>query len=125
MLDEASREARNELIDDYLEAVDAEEFERYREMFAEDVTYAAMGQTIEGIDAMIEWYENSLVLSDMFHDYPNRIHDETGSVAFGEFGGTVPGGEEMSARAIDLFEFDEDNTEITKMVVYTALPPQM
>jgi hypothetical protein len=125
MLDTTHRTARNELIDAYLEWVDEMAFERYREIFATDVTFSAMGTTVEGIDSMIDWYETSLSAMNTVHDYPNRVHNEDVSIAYGDFSGDLPDGTRVEARGLDLFAFDEDTSEITKLVVYTDLQPDL
>ena len=125
MIDSDRRDARDELIDAYLEAVDAHEYDRYRDLFAEDVTYSAMGETVHGIDAMIEWYEAFIGTADIYHDYPNRIHTDEPSIAHGEFGKLDGPDGGFTSRGLDIFEFDEDETEMTKLVVYTDLPPDI
>ena len=120
-----SRETRNQIIDRYLTAADAEEFERYRDIFAQDVQFVSMGYTADDVEGMIDWFENSLVMTNLYHDYDNRLHDGAFSIAHGEFGGDLPNDDALSGRGLILCEFDEEETEITRMIVFTSLQPHI
>lgn len=120
-----SRETRDKLIDRYLTAADAEEFERYRDIFASDVEFISMGHTSNGVKEMIDWFENTLVMTDLYHDYDSRLHDGDCSIAHGEFGGTLTNDDTISGRGLILCEFNDEETEITKMIVFTSLQPHV
>jgi ketosteroid isomerase-like protein len=125
MVDSTTRERRNELIDEYFAATDAATFDEFHDLFAEDITYTAMGQTVEGVGETIDWYENKLAMEDTFHHYDTRIHGDDISVAFGQFGGEMPDGTCFEALGLDLFEFNETTSEITSLTIFTALPPRV
>lgn len=119
-----SRETRNRMIDEYLSAVDSEEFERYREIFDADVEFISMGDTAHDIEAMIDWYE-SLGMTNFRHDYGNRVHDGSVSIAYGNFRGDLSNDASIEGKGLNLFEFNDDETAITKMIIFTSLKPHV
>ncbi len=112
-----SESDRNELIDAYFDAMDAEDLETVRPALAEGFVYESLSGDLEGL-AGLETYMNELRgLSETTHEVTLRLHDQTASVAEGTVTGESEDGP-VTADFCNVFEFDADDTGITRIGVY-------
>ena len=108
---------RNELIDAYFDALDAEDLDIVRPSLADDFVFKSLSGPLEGISGF-ETYMNELRgLSNTDHDVALRVHDEGASVAEGTVTGESEDGS-VEADFCDVFEFDADDEQITRIAVY-------
>ncbi len=117
--------ARDDLIDAYFERVDAETFDRFTDVFDPDVDFYPLGEPVSGVDALIDWYESSVSLSDMTHETGRRLHHPAATVVQGRLHARVSGETELEGRFIDVFEFDDETDAITSLAIYIGLQPHI
>jgi ketosteroid isomerase-like protein len=112
-----SESDRDELIDAYFDAMDAEDLDIVRPALADDFVYESLDGDLEGF-AGLETYMNELRgLSETTHEVTLRIHGETASVAEGTVTGESGDGS-IEADFCNVFEFDGDEGGITRIGVY-------
>ena len=85
--------SRVETVRSYYDLVDAGDYDRLVELFAEDVTYHRPGQpAIEGRAALREFYETGRPLSDGSHELADVVAGDGAAVAVrGRFAGRQDG----------------------------------
>lgn len=108
---------RNELIDAYFNAMDAEDLEIVRPALADDFVYESSAGNLEGYAGLKTYMEELRGFSDTTHDVTLRIHDETASVAEGTVTGETEDGP-VEVDFCDVFEFDAADEGITRIGVY-------
>lgn len=108
---------RDQLIDAYFEALDAEDPEIVRPAVADDVVYESLVGDLEGFAGLETYIEELREVSDSTHDVTLRVHDETASVVAGRVRGMAADGP-MEAAFCDVFRFDTDDDRITQISVY-------
>jgi ketosteroid isomerase-like protein len=113
-----STDDRNELIEAYFTAIDDEEPEIARSALADGFVYESLLGRLEGFDGLVEYITELRSTSDSTHDLTRRIHDEDVSVVEGTVTGLDAEGEPTSADFCDVFEFDDEETAITRITVY-------
>ena len=112
-----SESDRDELIDAYFDAMDAEDLDIVRPALADGFVYESLDGDLEGF-AGLETYMNELRgLSETTHEVTLRLHDQTASVAEGTVTGESEDGP-VTADFCNVFEFDADDTGITRIGVY-------
>lgn len=112
-------ERRDELIDAYFEALDEEAFSLVEPHLAPDVTYKSVGtEALHGPEGVRRYFEELRPFGGTVHDVENRIHAENGSAAEGRVTGEHEG-ESIDTPFCDVFEFDEAEEKLTRIVVYT------
>lgn len=110
---------RDELIDAYFSALDEEAFSLVEPHLAPDVTYKSVGlDALHGPEGVRRYFEELRPFGGTVHEVENRIHDETGSAAEGRVTGEHEG-ESIDTGFCDVFEFDEAEEKLTRIVVYT------
>lgn len=109
---------RNELIDAYFDAMDAEDLARVRPVLADDFRYESLSGDLDGAAGLRRYVEERKALTDTTHRIDRRLHDAGGSVAEGVVTGATSDGEQTSADFCDVFEFDGDDERITRIAVY-------
>jgi ketosteroid isomerase-like protein len=112
-----SESDRNELIDAYFDALDADDPEIVRPALAEDFVYESPSGELEGFSGLKTYMEELRGLSNTTHEITLRIHDEHASATEGTVTGDGDGGN-VTADFCDVFEFDESEDGITRISVY-------
>lgn len=107
---------RNELIDTYFEAMDAEDLDVLRPALADDVVFESLSGQLDGFSGFEQYMEELRGLSETTHDVTLRVHDDA-SVAEGTVTGESEDGT-VEADFCDVFEFDVDDEQITRLAVY-------
>ncbi|MFB6310041.1 MAG: nuclear transport factor 2 family protein [Salinirussus sp.] len=99
---------REQVIAEYYAAVDDREPERFRDIFTRDATHFRPGQgTLEGIDAIIDFFTEDWRSSETSHDREYVLHDADRSVARLHVSGIFDG-EPFEGRFLAEFEFEDD-----------------
>ncbi|MCQ4332989.1 nuclear transport factor 2 family protein [Natronomonas sp. F2-12] len=112
-----SESDRDELIDAYFDAMDADDLGIVRPALAEGFVYESLDGDLEGFGGL-ETYMNELRgLSETVHEVTLRVHGEVASVAEGTVTGESGDGT-VEAEFCNVFEFDEDEEGITRLAVY-------
>lgn len=112
-------ERRDELIDAYFDALDEEEFSPVEPYLAPDVTYKSVGvEPLHGSDGVRRYFEELRPFGGTVHDVEDRMHAENGSAVEGRVTGEHEG-ESIDTAFCDVFEFDEEEEHLTRIVVYT------
>jgi hypothetical protein len=112
-----SESDRDELIDAYFDAMDAEELDVVRPALADGFVYESLSGDLAGFEGL-ETYMNELRgLSDTVHEVTLRMHGEAASVTEGTVTGEGDDGS-VEAEFCNVFEFDEDDAGITRIGVY-------
>ena len=112
-----SRADRDAMIDAYFDSMDAEDLDIVRPKLADGFVYESLAGDLEGFEGLETYMNERRGLSNTTHDVTLRVHDEAASTAEG----TVTGdGEDGSVEAefCNVFEFDADDTGITRIGVY-------
>lgn len=122
---EIDRAAREALIDAYFEAVDAEAYGSFRDVIADDVEFLPLGDSLQGLDAMIAWYRGEVTLTDMHHDIDRVLHSPEATVVQGHLDADLRDGRRLEGRFVDVFEFDDRAASITYLAIYIALQPHI
>jgi ketosteroid isomerase-like protein len=110
---------RDELIDVYFRALDEEEFSIVEPYLAPDLTFRSVGlEPLSGPEGMRRYFEELRPFGGTIHEVENRIHDEHASAAEGRVTGEHDG-ESLDTPFCDVFEFDDEEEHLTRVVVYT------
>ena len=113
-----SVEDRNDVIDTYFEALDQAEPEIVQESLADDFVYQSPGGEFEGAEGIRRYIEEVRTMSNSTHEITLRIHDDQASVAEGRVIGDTADGASVRVQFADVFEFDEDDEQLTRCAVY-------
>lgn len=124
-LSDADAAARDGLIEAYFRRVDDESFEELRDVFAPDVEFLPLGDPLTGVDAMIEWYQEQVTLTNMTHDVDRVLHHPSATVVEGFLDADLPGEKRLEGRFADTFEFDDETETITHLAIYIGLQPHV
>lgn len=108
---------RNELIDLYFEALDAEEASIAKDALSDDFVYVSSAGVLEGFEGFRTYIDELRSSSNSVHDVTLRVHDEAGSVAEGVVTADSPDGP-VEKQFCDVFEFDENEDRLTRVAVY-------
>lgn len=112
-------ERRDELIDAYFRALDEEDFSIVEPHLADDVTFKSVGiDALSGPEGVKRYFEELRSFAGTVHDVENRIHAENGSAAEGRVTGEHDGNS-LDTAFCDVFEFDDDEEHLARIVVYT------
>lgn len=114
-----SESERNEVIDRFFDALDADEFDRLRDVFTEDATFAAGDDPLSGIEEIITHYEENRTASNTDHRITRRVHDGDTACVEGSVTGDLPGEEDLEGDYLDVMEFDPDSDRISYIKGYT------
>lgn len=107
-----------QIVREYYDRVDAEEYEELFDLFADDVTYERPGQeTIEGMDEFRSFYLDERSLEDGDHDVEELLVDGRQVAVRGTFEGRQ-NGDAVSLGFADFHRFDR-NGAITARWSYT------
>ena len=112
---------RNELIDQYYEAVDDAAYDRMVSVFAEDITYLYPGEEpMHGHDEVKEFFEERRPTSETTHDVFHRIHNDEATACEGTITGKMKG-DRIEGAYVGIFKFDDETERISYVGVYTRL----
>jgi ketosteroid isomerase-like protein len=112
-------ERRDELIDAYFSALDEDDFSLVEPHLAPDVTYRSVGlEALHGPDGVRRYFEELRPFAGTVHTVENRMHSENGSATEGRVTGEHDG-ESLDTPFCDVFEFDDAEEQLTRVVVYT------
>jgi ketosteroid isomerase-like protein len=110
---------RDELIDAYFAALDEHDYSLVEPHLAPDVIYKSVGpDALHGPDGVKRYFEELRPFAGTVHEVENRMHSENGSAAEGRVTGEHDG-ESLDTGFCDVFEFDEEEAHLTRIVVYT------
>ena len=110
---------RDELIDAYFAALDEDDYSLVEPHLAPDVTYKSVGlEALSGPEGVKRYFEELRPFAGTVHDVENRMHSENGSAAEGRVTGEHEG-TSLDTGFCDVFEFDDDEEHLTRIVVYT------
>ena len=113
-----AREGLKKLIVKYYELVDMGQFNSFRNIFSDDVTYDRAGKLIEGIDELILFYSRERGITGL-HNIDKIIESEEFTLAKGSFEGFNRKGELVKIEFIDLFK-SSDNIRINYRHTYLS-----
>lgn len=112
-------ESRDDLIDAYFEALDTTDPSVARPALADSFVYESLAGDLHGHEGLREYITELRSVTDSTHDLDRRVHGESVSVVEGVVSGTGPDGRPAEAAFCDVFEFDDDESAITRIAVYT------
>lgn len=112
-----NEDKRDQLIDHYLNGMDQEDKDLLRDTFASDIAHEHPERDIEGIDEFLTFKVDEQPPQESEHEVSRRIHGPEASVVQGRKVGTVEG-EPIDVQFCDVYEFNEDESAITKLSVY-------
>lgn len=111
---------RNELIDAYYDAIDAESFVDFERAFTPDIEYLYPGEpAMHGIEEVRSFFEERREHSNSTHDVFRRVADDEVTVCEGAVTAEAPDGTAFGAAFVGVFEFDEAAAAIARVGVYT------
>lgn len=108
---------RDRLIDDYLNGIDNADKDLLRNAFAPDIVHEHPVRTVEGIEEFLTFKVDEQPPQDSRHEVSRRIHVPEASVVQGRKVGTVEG-EPVDIQFCDVYEFNADESAVTKLDVY-------
>lgn len=104
---------RNELIDAYYRTVDTERFDRFRDVFRDDITYRYPGEPVmHGVEDVLEFFRERRTHSNSTHQVHRRLADDEVSVCEGSIEAEADDGSRVTADFVGVFEFDELIAEV-------------
>ncbi|WP_226022943.1 nuclear transport factor 2 family protein [Halomicrobium salinisoli] len=112
-----NEDKRNQLIDHYLNGMDQANKDLLRDAFSSEIVYEHPERNIEGIDEFLTFKVDEQPPQESEHKVNRRIHVPEASVVQGRKVGTVTG-EPVDVRFCDVYEFNADESAITKLSVY-------
>lgn len=108
---------RDRLIDNYLNGIDNEDKDLLRGAFAPDIVHEHPIRNVNGIEAFLTFKVDEQPPQESEHIVSRRIHVPEASVVQGRKVGTVEG-EPVDIHFCDVYEFNADESAITKLSVY-------
>ncbi len=108
---------RNHLIDSYLDGMDHEDKDTLRDAFAPDIVHEHPDRDVRGLEAFVTFKVDEQPPQESEHKVSRRIHVPEASVVEGRKVGTVAG-EPVDVQFCDVYEFNADESAITKLSVY-------
>lgn len=115
-----SYDQRDDLIDAYFAALDAEDFDRLESHLATDFRYVHPDTTASGVDGMRAFFDER-ARQDTTHEIHRRLHAEDGSAVEGRLTGELADGTPREGHFCDVFDFDDDAAHLTRVAVYPRL----
>ncbi|WP_225335318.1 nuclear transport factor 2 family protein [Halomicrobium urmianum] len=112
-----NEDERDRLIDRYLDGIDQGDKDLLRDAFTPDVVHEHPERDIEGIDEFLTFKVDEQPPQESEHEVSRRIHVPEASVVQGRKVGTVEG-EPVDVQFCDVYEFNADESAITKLSVY-------
>ncbi|MCU4744150.1 nuclear transport factor 2 family protein [Halobacteria archaeon AArc-m2/3/4] len=112
-----NEEKRNRLIEHYLDGMDLQDKDLLRDAFAPDIVHEHPVRNIDGIEDFLLFKVDEQPPQESEHKVSRRIHVPEASVVQGRKVGTVEG-EPVDAQFCDVYEFNADESAITKLSVY-------
>lgn len=111
---------RDELIDTYYDAIDAEAFERFERAFAPDIEYLYPGEPVmHGVAEVQTFFEERRGHSGSTHEVHRRVSDREVTVCEGRVTAERPDGTPFDAGFVGVFTFDDVADGIDRIAVYT------
>lgn len=111
---------RNQLIDEYYNAIDDEMFAAFDRVFANNVEYRYPGKDpMHGVDEVRLFFEEERDHSDSTHTVTRRVADNEVTVCEGTVTAERSDGSPFEAGFVGVFEFDDGSEAITRVEVYT------
>lgn len=111
---------RDELIDAYFGALDAEDFEQLEPHLAADFRYIHPETIATGVGEMRAFFEER-TRQNTVHEIHRRLHAEEGSVVEGRITGELADGTPREGQFCDVFDFDDADAHLTRVAVYPRL----
>lgn len=108
---------RTALIDAYFTALDTEDLSVVEPVLADGFVYESLAGDLEGLQGLETYMDELRGLSNTTHEITRLIHGDDISVAEGTVTGETEDGSAM-ADFCDVFEFNADETGITRLAVY-------
>lgn len=100
---------RDDVIDEYFDAIDAEEYDRLEAVFADDVEYHYFGgKAARGVDEAIALLGEERSFTNTTHTTSLRLHDGRITVCEGTVEGELVDGGGATVDFMDRMEFDAD-----------------
>lgn len=111
-------ERRDGLIDEYYDAVDSREVERFGDVFDPAATHFRPGQgTLRGRDEIIRYFREEWRSSETSHTVDKRIHDPEVTITRMDVAGVYEG-DPFEGTFLAEFEFTPDEDAITAYRLY-------
>jgi len=111
---------RDELIETYFAALDAESFDVLEDHLAAGFTYVHPDTTVEGIEGMRSFFEQRAP-QDTSHERHRTMHAAAASVVEGRITGELADGTPREGFFCDVFDFDDGEEQLTRVAVYPRL----
>lgn len=103
-------------------AIDASDWPALRQFYADGCVYDRPGfEIIEGIDALLDFYECQVPIRSGVHTLEHVIQEKGRITASGTFKGTLRTGTPILLEFMDLYVFDESKIQFRKTFFYTEL----
>lgn len=113
-----NRATREELIDAYYRAVDADDPASLRSVFSADATHTRPGQgTLDGLEAIVDFYGGRRLSRETVHRVDGRFHGDDVTLCTVHVEGHLPEGP-FEGDVVAEFTFDEDAGRIASYRVY-------
>ncbi|WP_226010735.1 nuclear transport factor 2 family protein [Halomicrobium salinisoli] len=112
-----NEDARDRLIEHYLDGMDRADKGLLRDAFAPDIVHEHPERHVEGIDEFLTFKVDEQPPQESEHEVTRRIHVPEASVVQGRKVGTVEG-EPVDVEFCDVYEFNADESAITRLSVY-------
>lgn len=113
---------RDDVIDEYFAAIDAEEYDRLEAVFADGVEYHYFGGKVaRGVDEAIALLGEGRSFTNTTHTTSLRLHDGRVTVCEGTVEGELVDGGEATVDFMDRMEFDDDGLlDYVKVYLHSA-----
>jgi ketosteroid isomerase-like protein len=108
---------REQLLREYLEALDTNDPDRMEAIISEDFTYRYLDRVFEGKAATLRFLREEREV-DSEHDFETIVHGLHHSVGIGSSHGVGPEGA-FESDMCDVFTFDEEESMLTSVTIYT------
>lgn len=115
------RAKREELVETYYGAIDAEAFAGFERAFAPDVEYRYPDEpAVHGVEEVRTFFEERRELSNSTHDVRRWVTDGAVTVCEGVVTAEGPDGRPVEVGFVGVFEFDDEAGAISRVGVYTG-----
>lgn len=115
-----SFDKRDQLIDAYFAALDAEDFEQLEPHLAAEFRYVHPDTVADGIDGMRAFFDER-ARQDTTHEIHRRLHADGASTVEGRITGELADGTPREGHFCDVFDFDATDDHLTRVAVYPRL----
>lgn len=113
-----SVDSRNDLIDAYFSALDESDPSVVSDALADSFVYDSLAGELDGFAGLSEYITDLRSITESEHRINNRYHADGATTVEGIVTGTDANGDPAEAAFCDVFEFDADETAITRIGVY-------